>query len=325
MIPRSLAAVLCAAALAGAATAVAQPAGPDGNIPIAAPQLLRRLQQDNFEIDEVEDTHGGIMTTAKLELDFSHPELEVDVKWKAAGSDADGWNNSPRREIGAYAVQQLFLTPDDYVVPPVVVRCIPLAAYRPVDPDAAPTIPSHPCVLGTLSAWLENVTEPEAIFQPERFRRDPRYAYHFGNLNLFAYLIAHRDRRTSNFLISTDTLNPQIFSVDNGIAFGEMLYNFFSWHFDQLAVDDLPRASIERLRRATPEDLNALGVLVELQPDETGVLRAVSPGPNADPNAGVRKVGDGLQLGLTASEIKMVSDRRRELLDRIDRGEAREF
>jgi hypothetical protein len=222
-------------------------------------------------------------------------------------------------------VQKLFLTPDDYVVPPVALRCVPLAAYRRVDPKAEATIPSHPCVLGTLSAWLRNVTEPEEIFQPERFRRDPRYAYHFGNLNLFAYLIAHRDRRSSNFLISTDALNPQIFSVDNGIAFGEVLYNFFSWHFDQLAVDDLPRQSIERLRRVTPDDLTALGVLVELQPDDAGVLRAVPPGPNADPSVGVRKVGEGLQLGLSAKEIEAVAKRRSELLDRIDRGEAREF
>jgi hypothetical protein len=287
--------------------------------------LQRRPQQDNFEIDDVQETHGGIMTTAKLELDFSRPELEIDVKWKAAGKDADGWNNSPRREIGAYAVQKLFLTPDDYVVPPVALRCIPLAAYRPVDPKAAPTLEGHPCVLGTLSAWLRNVTEPEQIFQPERFRRDPRYAYHFGNLNLFAYLIAHRDRRSSNFLVSTDALNPQIFSVDNGIAFGGVLYNFLSWHFDQLAVDDLPRDSIERLRRVTPADLTALGVLVELQPDDVGVLRSVPPGPNADPAAGVRRVGEGLQVGLTAAEIEAVAERRRELLERIDRGEAREF
>jgi hypothetical protein len=321
----TLAALRIAACLLIATVAGAQPSGPDGNIPIPAPELQRRLQQDNFEIDEVGETHGGIMTTAKLELDFSHPELEVDVKWKAAGKDADGWNNSPRREIGAYAVQQLFLSPDDYVVPPVALRCIPLAAYRPVDPKAEGTIAPHPCVLGTLSAWLRNVTEPDEIFQPERFRRDPRYAYHFGNLNLFAYLIAHRDRRSSNFLISTDTLNPQIFSVDNGIAFGGVLYNFLNWHFDQLAVDDLPRTSIERLRRVTPEDLTKLGVLVELQPDSAGVLRAVTPGPNADPSAGVRRVGEGLQIGLTAAEIQAVADRRRELLERIDRGEAREF
>ncbi|MDX2171211.1 MAG: hypothetical protein SF182_29350 [Deltaproteobacteria bacterium] len=309
--------------LAGAAAA--QPSGPDGNLPLPAPQLQQRLQRDDFEIDDVEKTQGGIMTTAKLELDFHRPELEVDAKWKAANKDADGWNNSPRREIGAYAVQQLFLSPDDYVVPPVVLRCIPLDVYRRVDAAAEPTLPPHPCVLGTLSAWLHNVTEPKVIFEPERFSRDPRYAYHFGNLNLLAYLIAHRDRRSSNFLVSTDALNPQFFSVDNGIAFGEMLYNYLNWHFDQLAVKDLPRQAVERLRAVTPADLAALGVLVELQPDAAGVLRSVPPGANADPRVGVRTVGGGLQIGLTADEISAVDDRRRALLERIDQGKAGEF
>jgi hypothetical protein len=314
-----------AAAWLLARAAAAQPAGPDGNLPLPAPELQRRMQYDDFTIDDVEETSGGIMTTAKVELDFKRPAAEIDAKWKAATKDAEGWNNSPRREIGAYAVQQLFLLPDDYIVPPVVLRCIPLDVYRPIDKDAKATLPPHPCVLGTLSAWLHNVTQPEDTFEPERISRDPRYAYHFATVNLLAYLIAHRDRRSSNFLVSTDPLDPRIFSIDNGIAFGGVLYNFLTWHFDQLTIDQLPRAEIERLRRVTPAHLEALGVLTELQPDAQGVRRAVKPGPNADPSVGVRRVGDGLQIGLTAAEIDAVAARRRELLERIDKGQAREF
>ena len=68
------------------------------------------------------------------------------------------------------------------------------------------------------------------------------------NLNLLAYLIAHRDARSSNFLMPTDPSNPRVFSIDNGIAFGGVLYNFFTWHFDEIRTGGLPRQSIDRLR-----------------------------------------------------------------------------
>lgn len=323
--PSRLASIAVAVLLAAAAPA--QPPDPDGNIPLPAPVLVRLLQHEPFEIDEVEATEGGIMDTAKLELDFEarQPELELDVKWKAAPAGGDGWNNSPRREIGAYAVQQLFLDPHDQVVPPVVLRCIPFDVYRPLDKDPQPTLPPHRCVLGTLSVWMHHVRMPDPVFDRARFERDPRYAYHFANVNLLGYLISHRDRRPSNFLLSTDPLNPQLYSVDNGIAFGGAMYNFLTWHFDRIAVANLPRTSIDRLRRVTPAQLAALGVLAELQPDGAGGLRAVPPGPNADPQAGVRRVGEGIQIGLTAAEIEAIAARRRELLAAIDGGEVGEF
>ncbi len=308
-----------AAAVLVAATAVAQPPDPGGNIPLPAPQLQQRLQHEPFAIVAVDDTEGGIMFTSRLELAFAAPP-RIAAKWKEAPCDGESWNNAPRREVAAYVVQQLFLDPHDQVVPPVAIRCIPLPVYRPVDDDADPTRPPHPCVLGTLSAWLHGVTQPDDIFVPDRFRRDRRYAYHFANFNLLAVLITHRDRKDSNFLMATDALNPQVFSIDNGIAFGGVAYNVFIRHFDQLAVADLPRTSVERLRRVTPDQLAALGVLVELQPDDAGVLQAVPPGPNADPHAGVRPAGDGIQFGLTAEEIARIARQRQWLLERVDRG-----
>lgn len=306
-----------------AGTGLAQPSGPDGNLPLPAADVQRRLEREPFTIAAVGDTEGGIMDTARLTLDFGQPP-RLAAKWKAAPGYDESWNNSPRREIGAYVVQQLLFAPEDYVVPPVALRCIPFAIFRPLDDDPESNVPPHPCVLGTLSAWLQNVTRPDNILQRERFSRDPRYAYHFANFNLLAFLIQHRDRKDSNFLMSTDPGNPQVFSIDNGIAFSGW-YNFLTWHFDALAVADLPRRSIARLRRVTPADLAALGVLAELQPDAHGVLRAVPPGPNADPQRGVRRVGDGIQIGLTAEEIAGVAARREEILARIARGEADVF
>jgi hypothetical protein len=307
-----------------AAAAVAQPSGPGGNLPIPPREVERHLRDEPFEITAVSSTKGGIMATAKWTLAFRDGQ-SLDAKWKAAPSGGDGWNNSPRREVAAYQVQQLFLDPDEYIVPPIAARCVSFDVYRAFDKHPAANLPHGQCVFGALSAWLRNVEKPDATLQPERFSRDNWYAYEFGKLNVLTYVITHRDAKGSNFLMSTDPHNPQIFAVDNGIAFGGELYNFFTWHFDNIVVGGLPRQTIERLRRVRPEDLAHLGVVAELRAGADGVLRSVPPSANVDPNAGVRLLPDGIQLGLTAEEIDLVASRRQELLERVDRGEIPTF
>ena len=320
---RSHFALLCALPLLLPRPSAAQPSGPDGNIPLPAPELQRRLQNDPFQIVEVGKTHGGIMTTEKLTLQFADG-TKVDAKWKAAPTSGDGWNNSPRRELAAYTAQQLFLDPDDYLVPPVAVRCIPLDVYGPLSKTATGTLPDTKCVLGTLSAWLDNVKEPDNSWDPKRFEQDPRFAYHFGNLNILTNLIRHRDAKRSNFLLSTDALNPQMFSVDNGISF-DGLYNFFTWHFDQIRVAGLPKQSIERLQKATPEQVDRMVVLVELQPDADGILRAAPATPGTDHTQGVRMVGKGVQMGLTTEETTEIYQRLQALLADVRDGKEQVF
>jgi len=316
---------LPAACLLAAAVAGAQPSGPDGNIPLPAPQLEQRLLVEPFQVVEVGKTSGGMMTTEKLTLLFPNDGMRIKAKWKAAPTGGEGWNNYPRREIGAYAVQQLFLDPDDYVVPPSVARCIPLADYEPIQAKATPNIPHTRCVLGTLSAWLSNVEEPKETYDVERFTRDPRFARLFGNLNILTYLIAHRDRRPSNFLISTDELNPQMFSVDNGIAFGDLLFNYLNWQFDNIVIGSLPAAAVARLRAVTPERLAQLEVLEDLQPDADGILRASSTTTPVDPKHGERADGKGIQIGLTTAEIKDLAQRIHDLLAKVDSGKLTVF
>lgn len=307
--------------MVGAAVAAAQPSGPDGNLPIPAERMEQRLEQEEFTIASAEPAGGGIMGAKKLELVFPTEPAEIAAKWKTAPSGADGWNNSPRREIGAYVVQRLFLDPEDQVVPPVAARCVPLDVYRVVEADPSPTLEGTSCVYGALSAWLDNVMVPEKAFDRERFTRDARYDFSFANANLLAYLIAHRDVRPGNFLISTDPANPQLFSVDNGIAFGGVLYNFFVHHFDEIRVRGLPKQSIDRLRRVTRHDLDALGVLGQLEVDGAGVLRNVEPTANVAPDEGTRLSPGHVQFGLTTDEIDGIEERLRDLLERIDAGE----
>jgi hypothetical protein len=158
-----------------------------------------------------------------------------------------------------------------------------------------------------------------------RIARDPRYAYYFGNLNLLHYLVDHRDARMSNFLISSDPDNPQLFSIDNGISFGEKIFNFLVRNFNKIRVKALPRRSIERLRRVSRADLECLAVLAELRSDDAGVLRHVAPGPTLDPETGNRVRPGVLQIGLTSAEIDTVAQRLEQLLRRMDRGELGTF
>lgn len=306
-------------------TAMAQPIDPTANLPLPPTKLLERLQNDDFEIAGVEAAGGGVMGAKKLSLVFHKDPFSVDVKWKAAPEGGDGWNSSPRREVGAYAVQELFLDPEDYPVPPAVARGISLDAYAAVDKDAVPNIPETQCVFGGMAAWLQNVAQPDPAFDPKRFSEDARYAFHFANLNLLAYLIAHRDARSNNFLMPTDPSNPRVFSIDNGIAFGGVLYNFFTWHFDEIRTGGLPKQSIDRLRSVSRQQLSKFGVLGELEADHASVLHAVAPGPNRDPEIGMRVATGRIQFGLTVSEIDGMATRLQDLLVRIDAGELRLF
>lgn len=301
----------------------AQPSGRHGNLPLPPGEMERLMATAPFEIEEVEGAGGGVMGAKKLELEFDTPDkhdVDFDVKWKEGASGGEGWNNAPRREIAAYRIQQLYLDPVDYIVPPVVARCIPLRTYQPIEKEPPATFEGTQCVFGTLSAWLDNVTMPSQAFDAERFSTDRRYAYHFGNLNLLTYLIDHRDARQNNFLISKDPANPQLFAIDNGISFGGVLYNFFTSHLDRIRVGGLPERSIERLRTVTHEQWQRLAVLVQLQADEHGILRPVEFTPAWDPEAGARWSKGVLQLGLTTAEIEAVEQRAKALLAEIDKG-----
>lgn len=314
--------LLSASILALARPVLAADASP--NLPMPAPALAERLAREDFVIRAAEGAGGGVMGALRLDLEFAEEPAAIRAKWKATGPSGDGWNNSPRREIGVYAMQEYFLEPGREVVPPVAARCIPLDTYAVVDADAAPTLEGTRCVLGALSAWLERVEQPRDAFDRERFVRDPAYANRFADLNLLLYLVDHRDARGNNFLMSTVPGDPRVYSVDNGIAFGGVLYNFFTAHLNEIRVP-LSRAAIDRLRRVSRRDLDRLGVLGEMVEDDTGTLRHVVPGPNLDPEAGVRRTPAGIQFGLTRAEIDAVVERLRALLARIDAGDVQLF
>lgn len=294
-------------------------------LPLPPVELERRLKTAPLVITAVKGAGGGVMGAKKLTLLLADDQRRLDAKWKEAPAGGDGWNNSPRREIGVYEVQKLFLDPDDYIIPPVVARGIEFDVYQPVKDGPSANVDGTRCVYGALAAWLSNAMPPDEVFDRELFSSNNRYAYHFGNLNLLHYLVEHRDARANNFLRSTDPDNPKIFSIDNGIAFGGTLFNFFSWHFNKIRVDRLPRRSIDRLRQLSRVDLDRLGVLAELRADSEGVLRNIAPGPNLDCNEGNRVRAGIVQIGLATTEIDAIGVRIQKLLGRIDRGKLSVF
>jgi len=289
------------------------------NFAISPGEAERRLGQEPFEIIEAKRTASGVAGAQRWRLRYRDGPV-VKAKWKAAPNYmADGWNNSPRREIAAYEIQKWFLDPQDYVVPPSEVRCIPLAAYREVEPDARPTLRGIDCVYGVLALWLENVEEPPEIWHPQLFEQGGYYRFSIAATNVLTFLIGHRDGRPANFLWSTGE-SRHVYSIDNGISFHAFPYNFLVKNWNGIRVPALPRTIIERLARVSPEQIRGLAILRHLEADSAGVLQVKQASENLDPGEGTRLAGTTLQFGLRAKEVKEVEERIRKLVQQAESG-----
>ena len=296
--------------------------------PQDAAELMAGAPIERIDVLSREHAGAGLTGAARLQVHFSEPGVELVLKWKELPPGTlDGINNSPRKEIAAWAIQPLFLDPEDYVVPPSVARCPPLALYREEfqAPEARPSIEGVDSVCGIASLWIKNVTVPELVYDPSRFLVDPSYAYFMSNFNLLTYLIAHRDGRSGNFLVSKDRARRQVFAVDNGVAFGGMFYNWFvpNWHI--IRVPALRKESVKRLRKLDRDDLDVLAVLAQFELDEERDLDRVKPDKPLDPDRGVVFRDGTLQLGLTRAEIEAIWVRIQRLLKEIDAGEIGTF
>lgn len=313
----SLAALL-AVALLVPARAPAQ----DSNVLFPVDSIERLLLYPQLEVVSREGSRFEADRTQRVVLQYPDSSVLM-VKWATAPRGGEAFNNQPRYEVAAYRLQRLFLDEPDYVVPPTVVRGIPLAWYRTLDAQAGPTFDDGASVLVVLQYWLFNVTQRD-VYDRQRLASDSAYARRFANLNLLTYLIRHVDANQGNVLISQDPTRPRMFSVDNGVAFASEKSNRGT-EWRDLRTDRLPLAVVERLRRIQREDLDReLGVLAQFEERE-GELHLSPAGENLGRNAGVRRREGVLQLGLTAREIDGVHNRLQSLLRRVDRGRIKTF
>lgn len=297
-------------------------AAQDANYIIPIDSIEARLRTGPLEIIDYRGARAAGDRTQRVALEYPDGSTMV-VQMAEAPRNASAFNNEPRYELAAYRVQQLFLDPDDYVVPPTVIRAVGLEWMRLHDRNAFATFRNVNSVLVVVQYWLLQVT-PDDFFDRDRARDDSVYARYLGNFNIFTYLIRHNDSNVGNFLISQYAGKPRIFSVDNGLAFNSEVSNRgYEWR--NLQVKRLPRGTVERLRTITPEMLRQkLGVLAQFEV-RGDMLVQVEPGANIDPGDGVRRKDDIVQLGLTDREIDGIESRLRKLLEDVDKGDIEVF
>lgn len=313
-----------ALALAGAFVLAAPLPAQDANVRHAPGEIEELLAAGDFEIGRRHGARYEGDRTDQVLLQFESGE-QLLAKWARAPRGGEEFNNNPRYEVAAYQVQKLFLDPGQYVVPPTVCRCFSPARYAELAGERAePTFDGTSCVLTVLQYWLWSVTASD-VWDEERLRTDDAYARSMANLDVFTYLVNHKDANVGNFLLSTVQESPRAFAVDNGVTFRSKKSDRGD-QWSELRVDRVPRETVARLRELSREDLQRrLGVLVQFQDRRFETVRT-EPGRNLDPGEGVRVSEDGvIQLGLTRREIRDVHDRIQRLLRRVDSGDLEVF
>jgi hypothetical protein len=303
--------------LALIATATAQ----DANIRQPVAELERLLAAESLMITQAEISRPKAKGDITLRADVSFggaPPLRV--KLRKAEPGADSFNNVPRYDLAAYELQKLFLDPAEYVVPPTTLRMVPLADFAKYSPGVQRTFLVADQVLAVVQYWLSDIKVVADVYDPARFDADPVYARHIGQLNVFTYLIRHRDSNLGNFLLGNAEVGARVFSIDHGVAFasedsdrGEL--------WKDMRVNRLPADTVERLRKVTPQLLTErLGVLAQWHFQDGGYV-PVANGKNLSENRGIRRTGNELQMGLNKSEIRALHRLLTKLLERVDRGE----
>jgi hypothetical protein len=291
----------------------------DANITQPVPAIERTLAADPLVVTQAQISRPAISGDITLRADATFGGEPLRVKLRRALPGGEGFNNEPRYELAAYKLQELFLEPAEYVVPPTVLRMMPVAELKRWAPEAARTFPGAEEVLVVMQYWLQDVKTVADVLFADRFAADPVYARHIGNLNILTFLIAHRDSNPGNFLIGRQEPGTRVFSVDHGVAFGSPGSDRGEiWR--NLRVDRLPADALQKLRSVTPDQLEAaLGVLAQWRLQQ-GRYLPEQPGANLNANRGVRRKDDVVQLGLTRNEINELARQIKQLLTRVDRG-----
>jgi hypothetical protein len=298
-------------------------AAQDRNITLPVADLERMLGSEPMQIVNAEISRpklqGAVDITLKADVSFSgQPPIRLKVRKAERGAEV--FNNVPRYDLAAYELQKLLMDAEEYVVPPTALRMLPIAEMRPYTSALRATFPGSDDVLCVVQYWLQDVAVPADVLFPARFESDELYARHIGQLNVFTYLINHRDSNLGNFMISAVPEGARVFSIDHGVAFasepsdrGEL--------WKSMRVKRLPADTVARLRKLTEADLESrLSVLAQWKL-ENGHYVAVSPGANLAPRFGVRRDEGVVQMGLSNSEIGAVWSRARKLLRMIDDGD----
>jgi hypothetical protein len=252
------------------------------------------------------------------------------AKWRAHSTLST--LSDPRRELGAYAVQRLFLEPHAYVVPPSAGHCFALEPYRrSVDAQARATFRGIDCVFGVLSYWLEHarslddeedaglLTDDQRAFDAALFRRMPTYRASAADLNVLTFLIEHGDSHPDQFVVGGPAASPRLYLVDNSLTFGSFRNPTVVEDWSRWLVPNIRRATWQRLQRVAPAEWAGLAVIEQYEIRE-GVLVHTAAGPAKNTSAGLRWAGRQLQVGLDDRELARVARRLRALSSDVAAG-----
>lgn len=277
-----------------------------------------------LEILEMTQARPSVEGDRSARVVLAGPEGEpgIEVLWKPVAPPGEGFNNEPRYALAAYRLQSLFLDECEYVVPPVAMRALPVDEYKRLRNEAPVTVRTTGSVLFLLSYWLSDVS-PDDPWDAARFEADPRYARHWGNLNILTHLIDHKDANFGNLLVSTHPEDPRLFAVDNDVAFDSRISDQGD-PWSPLLVDRLPQKTVDRLRAISDEDLErAIGVVAEFQLKDGVLVPVEALGDNLAKRRGLRGARGRVQFGLTSTEIRDVRQRIDALLRAVDKGRIR--
>jgi hypothetical protein len=272
-----------------------------------------------------------------LAVPSKHGSIVFRAKWRADSTISS--LNDPRRELAAYAVQKMFLAPEQYVVPPTAGHCFEIAHYRArVEPSEPASFQGATCVYGILSYWLEDAQSIDEAADTERldeddllngdlFWRNSSYRRSLADVNLLAHLISHGDSHPAQFVVTGDRKQPRVHVVDNTIAFSDFrnpkLERAEDWSI--LHVPALSAESLARLRALRFHDLLKLAVIERYENRGGRLVHTDLPRRFAPRQTGLRWVNNRLEIGLTGAEINQLYRRLRGVVQRADAGEIRTF
>jgi len=285
--------------------------------------LENRLTTHPFHVVQSRILSIGALKPQQWLIEDETDGVQIKVKWKIFGRDLDEWNNSPRREVSAYEFQKLFLEPENYVVPPTVVRCLDPKKFEKVLETSTPQLRESNCVLGTLSAWVEGAS-PFHDLDSKRLKTDLLYQQAISRFNLLTYFIRHADSHAGNFLLKEESQKVQIYSIDNGVSFSGPLTDYLYWK--SLRIKKISQKTSEKLQKLTLEDVEDQ-LLVASQLDLTKDLFFVSTQRERtlNPKEGVNHQAGVLQFGLTHNEIKAVFKRIESVVKKLKKGKITPF
>ena len=290
----------------------------DGAMCLPTAKIDHLLRDGDLTVLQARATSSGTNGAMTMWLEFPKDGIVLKAKWKEAARGGSAINNEPRKELAAYALQKLFLEPDDYVVPPTQSRCIPLDVYKTDVRPSHPTFKDTSCAFGVLAYWLSDVKELNG-YDKNRFETDIAYRTTIANLNVFGYLFNHRDTRPANFVIAKSAEHPRAFAIDNGLALNGITNprTIVLHEWSNIVVPKIPFALVDRLRKLTRKDLDSLATVAEFAIDK-GQLEAIPVTDAFEDSDGVRQKGNVIQLGLTRHEIDQIEERLKKLLERVD-------